>query len=199
MARLIAPRLAEALGQPVVVDNKPGASGTIAAAQIARAAPDGSTLLLDASSFAANPALFDKLPYDSASAFVPLAVLALFPDVLGLHAGLRGEVPRRRAAPGARAARRGGLRVFGQRLGPAPRRRAVRVAGPGAAVAHPLPRRRPGAQRRDGRPEVPLFFANVASSARYTSAPGRLRPLAAVTSKLRARVLPERPRWTRPA
>jgi tripartite-type tricarboxylate transporter receptor subunit TctC len=82
MARLIAPRLAEALGQSVVVENKPGASGTIAAGQVARATPDGSTLLLDASNFAVNPALFDKLPYDSGAAFTPLAVVALFPNVL---------------------------------------------------------------------------------------------------------------------
>ena len=82
MARLIAPRLAEAMGQTVLVDNKPGASGTIAAAQVARAAADGTSLLLDASSFAVNPALFAKLPYDPDQAFTPLAVLAQFPNVL---------------------------------------------------------------------------------------------------------------------
>ena len=76
MARIVAPRLAEALGQTVVVDNKPGASGQLAASQVARATPDGSTLLLDASSFAVNPSLYPRLPYDSAKAFTPLAVLA---------------------------------------------------------------------------------------------------------------------------
>ena len=87
MARLIAPRLAEALGQTVLVDNKPGASGQIAAAQVARAVPDGTQLLLDASSFAVNPALFPKLPYDTDKAFVPLAVLAVS-QCAGLHAGI---------------------------------------------------------------------------------------------------------------
>jgi len=87
MARIIAPRLGEALGQNVVVDNKPGASGQLAASAVARATPDGATLLLDASSFAVNPSLYPKLPYDSNKAFVPLAVLATFPNVLVCHPG----------------------------------------------------------------------------------------------------------------
>lgn len=82
MARLIAPKMAEFLGQPVIVENKAGASGTIAAGQVARANPDGTVLLLDASSFAVNPALFQKLPYDNDKSFAPIAVLAQFPNVL---------------------------------------------------------------------------------------------------------------------
>ena len=82
MARLVALKMAAALGQPVIVDNKPGGSGTIAAGQVARAAPDGLTLLFDASSFAVNPALFPKLPYDNDKSFTALAIVALFPNVL---------------------------------------------------------------------------------------------------------------------
>ena len=82
MARTIAPRLQAALGQPVIVENRAGASGQLAAGHVARAAADGTTLLLDASSFAVNPSLFSKLPYNTATAFTPLAVLATFPNVL---------------------------------------------------------------------------------------------------------------------
>ncbi len=82
MARLLAPKLGEALGQPIIIENKPGASGQIGATAVAKAAPDGYTLMLDASSFAVNPALFAKLPYDSDKAFKPIGVIALFPNVL---------------------------------------------------------------------------------------------------------------------
>ena len=152
MARLIAPKLAEALGQPVIVDNKPGGSGTIAAGQVARAAPDGTTLLLDASSFAVNPALFQKLPYDNEKSFVPIAVLAQFPNVLVCTPSFEAQERRRRAAAGPRQAEGHRLCVVGQRLGAAPGRRAVRAARQGRADARAVSRRRAGAERRDGRP-----------------------------------------------
>ncbi len=86
MARLIAPKMGEALGQAIVIDNKPGAGGQIGAAAVAKAAPDGYTLMLDASSFAVNPSLYPKLPYDSAKAFQAVGIVALFPNVVLVNA-----------------------------------------------------------------------------------------------------------------
>ena len=82
MARLIAPKMGEALGQSVVIENKPGASGQIGASAVAKAAPDGYTLMLDASSFSANPALYPKLPYDPIKDFAPITLVAHVPNVL---------------------------------------------------------------------------------------------------------------------
>jgi tripartite-type tricarboxylate transporter receptor subunit TctC len=186
MARLIAPRLADALGQPVVVENKPGASGTLAAGQVARATPDGATLLLDASSFAVNPALFDKLPYDSATAFAPLAVLAQFPNVLvctpSFEAKSLADVLRlARAQPGKLAYASSGngsaQHLAGALFESMAKLQLLHVPykGGGPALTDVM-----GGQ-------VPLFFANVASSLGHIQS-GRLRPLA-VTSKLRSRVL----------
>ena len=82
MARTIAPPLGKILGTSVVVENKPGASGQIAAAFVAKANADGYTLMLDASSYSVNPSLYPKLPYDPNKEFKTLAVLALYPNVL---------------------------------------------------------------------------------------------------------------------
>ncbi|ARQ02259.1 Bug family tripartite tricarboxylate transporter substrate binding protein [Pseudorhodoplanes sinuspersici] len=81
MARLVADAMAEALGQTIIVENKPGGSGRIAAAAFAKAAPDGNTVLVDASSFAIIPAQFPKLNYDPKS-FRVVGIPALFPHVL---------------------------------------------------------------------------------------------------------------------
>lgn len=82
MARSLSGPLGKALGTTVIVENKPGASGQIAAAFVAKSTPDGYTLLLDASSFSVNPGLFKKLPYDATRDFKVLGLLALFPNVL---------------------------------------------------------------------------------------------------------------------
>jgi tripartite-type tricarboxylate transporter receptor subunit TctC len=82
VARSLSGPLGKALGTTVIVENKPGASGQIAAALVAKSTPDGYTLLLDASSFSVNPGLFKKLPYDAIRDFKVLGLLALFPNVL---------------------------------------------------------------------------------------------------------------------
>ena len=83
LARMAAPRLEAKWGVPVVVENKPGAGGNIGAVAVARATPDGYTLLLAGSpQFAVNVTLFKNLPYDPVHDFIPLAMAAATPFVL---------------------------------------------------------------------------------------------------------------------
>lgn len=190
MARILAPRLSEALGQSVVVENKPGASGQLAAAAVARATPDGTSLLLDASSFAVNPSLYPKLPYDSNTAFVPLAVLATFPNVLVCHPGFEAKsvqdvIAKAKAQPDAVAYASSGNGSAQHLAG------ALFEERTGVKLSH-IPYRGGGPAMNDVMGgQVPLFFANVASSLGHIQA-GKLRPLA-VTSTLRARSLPNVP------
>jgi len=83
LAREIAQKLQDALGQPVVVDNKPGAGGSIGSTEAARAAGDGHTLLMGhIGTLAVNPSLYPKLAYDPRTSFVPVALMARVPNVL---------------------------------------------------------------------------------------------------------------------
>ena len=81
-ARLIGQKLADRIGQPVIVENKPGASGTIGAASVATAPGDGYTLLLDATGHTTNPSLFNKLPYDTSKDFIPISLITRIPALL---------------------------------------------------------------------------------------------------------------------
>ncbi|MBL6456535.1 tripartite tricarboxylate transporter substrate binding protein [Belnapia sp. T6] len=84
--RLLAGPMQAVLGQPVVIENRAGAAGSIGAAAVAQAAPDGHTLLADASTQAVNPALMHGLPFDYATAFAPVTQLTRGPGLLVVRA-----------------------------------------------------------------------------------------------------------------
>jgi len=85
VARLIAPKLSESLGQQVVVDNRSGASGTIGTEIAARAAPDGYTLLVNTIPLVTNMYLFSHVPYDVLNDFAPISLLSSAQNVLTVH------------------------------------------------------------------------------------------------------------------
>ena len=86
LARALGPKITEALGQPVVVDNKPGATGNLGADMVAKSAPDGYTLLLaDIGSLAIAPSVFTSLPFDPVKDFAPVMMVAYSPHILAVH------------------------------------------------------------------------------------------------------------------
>src|SRR3954451_15903123 len=86
MARLLTERLTPALGKPVIVDNKPGAAGNVGAAEVARSAPDGHTVLLTLFSIiTTNPHLYPNLPFDPLKDFAPVIALAVSDSVVVVH------------------------------------------------------------------------------------------------------------------
>jgi tripartite-type tricarboxylate transporter receptor subunit TctC len=106
LARAIGPKLAASLGTQVLVDNKPGAGGSLGAAEVARAEPDGHTLLMGhIGTLAVNPAIYPRLAYDPLRSFVPVAWVARVPNVLVVSASsaarsLSAFVDQVRARPG---------------------------------------------------------------------------------------------------
>ncbi len=85
MARLVAQKLSDSLGQQVVVDNRPGASGIIGTELVAKAPPDGYTVLMMSLTFTVNPSLYKKLPYDTLRDFAPVTLVASAPLMLVVH------------------------------------------------------------------------------------------------------------------
>ena len=82
MARTIAESLSKNLGQPVIIENKPGAGGTIGAAQVAKSEPDGYTVLIVSSGHVLNPAIYPSLPYDTVKDLTGVTPIAAVPNVL---------------------------------------------------------------------------------------------------------------------
>jgi tripartite-type tricarboxylate transporter receptor subunit TctC len=86
VGRLVAAKLSEYWGQPVVAENRAGAGGSIGSATVAKAAADGYTLLINSNAHSVNPAIFAKLPYDTTKDFVDIVPLAMQPNVLVVNA-----------------------------------------------------------------------------------------------------------------
>jgi tripartite-type tricarboxylate transporter receptor subunit TctC len=104
-ARLLAPKLAEYLGQPFIVDNRPGAGTNIANEIVAKAAPDGYTLLMNTGALAINMSLYRNLPFDALRDFTPISVYSESPNVLVVsakvpYASVQDLLAAARAAPG---------------------------------------------------------------------------------------------------
>ncbi|AGW92826.1 tripartite tricarboxylate transporter substrate binding protein [Cupriavidus sp. DF5525] len=190
MARQIAPGLGRELGQSVIVENRPGAGGQIGAAYVAKAAPDGYTLMVDASSYAVNPSLYPKLPYDPGKAFTPVGVLARYPNVLVATASFPASkvsdvLAMAKQKPGSVAFASSGNGSAQHLAGVLFEQRA------GVDLLH-VPYKGGGPAMTDViAGQVPLFFANVASSLQHIKA-GKLKPLA-VTSHSRTSALPDVP------
>jgi tripartite-type tricarboxylate transporter receptor subunit TctC len=190
MARTLVPGLSEELGQPVVVDNRPGAAGTIGAGIVAKSPPDGYTLLsAGPGSLVINP-LLGAVPYDPARDFAPIAVVATAPNVLVVHPAVPAQsvgelIALARSRPGALNYASGGIgstphlaaALFAAMAG-------IRIAhvpykGTGPAVTDLL-----GGQVQMAVLGIPTVLPHVRS--------GKLRPLA-VTGKRRSPELPEVP------
>jgi tripartite-type tricarboxylate transporter receptor subunit TctC len=87
-ARLMAPKMSEALGQPVIVENKPGAGTNIAQEYVSRSAPDGYTLMLGSPGMTINPSLYKKLPFDALRDLTGISMFAFSPNILAVNPSL---------------------------------------------------------------------------------------------------------------
>ena len=114
VARIVAIRLGEALGQPVVVDNRGGAGGTIGADIVAKAPPDGHTLLIASMGLAVNAVLYPKLPYDTLKDLAPVTMVGEQPNIVVVHPAVAAKsmtelIALARAKPGQISYGSGGI------------------------------------------------------------------------------------------
>src|SRR5882672_8552410 len=106
VGRIVMNKVSEIWGQPVVPENRAGAGGSIGSAAVAKAAPDGYTLLINSNAHSVNPAIYAKLPYDTLKDFTEVVPLASQPNVLVVNAGspyktLMDLVKEAKSKPGA--------------------------------------------------------------------------------------------------
>jgi len=189
--RLIAQKLTEAWGQAVVVDNKPGAGGNIGADLVAKAAPDGYTILLGAlSTHAVNPSLYAKMPYDPIRDFVPITLLATTPNVLVVNPllpvnSVKDLVAYAKANPGKLSFGSGSNGSAGHLAG------ELFKVDTGTDIVHiPYKGGAPATQALLAG-DVQFMFDNLANATPQVKA-GKLKALAVTTAE-RSRLAPELP------
>src|SRR3954454_25067942 len=179
IARTVSAKLADAIGQPVVINNQGGAGGAIASRGVAKAEPDGYTLLLNSiTTHGIGPHLYATLPYDPVTDFVPVILLAKLPLIMTVTASLPAKKRAGRGATGKSATWTTRLRVLGQRRRASPCRRAVQDNHRYRSPARPLPRQRPCRGGRRRRPHCRhvrrgAFAAAVRHGGQASAAGGR--------------------------
>ena len=191
LARVIAQKMQENWGQPVVAENRPGASGMIAAEAVAKSAPDGYTLMMGhIGTHAINVSLFGKLPYDPVKDFAPISLLVSVPNVLLLHpsvpaGSVRELIVLARQRPGTLNFASPGSGTSGHMSGELFKSLA------GVDIVH-VPYKGPGPALQDlVAGQVNMLFDTVASSMPQVRA-GKLKGLA-VTARERTPIAPEIP------
>lgn len=191
LGRRFATKVSPLIGQNVIVDNKGGAGGNIGAAEVARAKPDGYTLLIGTSStHALNPLTMDNMPYDPVRDFSPIAVLGISHMVIAVHPTVAKTLPelikRIKAAPGKYAYGSSGMRTNVHLTGEL----FIRQAG-GIDLAH-VPYKGGGqAVQETIAGQIPVVITAISSAAPFHQS-GKLRVLAVFAEK-RTKGLPDVP------
>jgi tripartite-type tricarboxylate transporter receptor subunit TctC len=190
VARLVAARMSESLGQSVVVENRTGAAGSIAAAAVAKAPPDGYTILVVSSSYAINPSLYSNLPFDPQKDLAPVSLLAEAPFLLVVHPSLpamnvKDLIALAKAKPGTLTYGSGGNGSSGHLAG------ALFESAARVKLSH-IPYKGAGQALIDVLAgQITFMFASVLSSTPHVKQQ-RLRVLG-VTSAKRSSALPQVP------
>ena len=193
LARLIAAPLRNSLGQSVVPDNRPGAGSNVGSDIVAKANPDGYTMLIGTPALAANPALYGKLNYDPVTSFAPVTLLTEVPLVLVVHPGLAAKsakdlIALARAQPGKLNFGSSGNGGIGHLVG------ELFKSSTGISMVH-VPYKGNGPALIDLMAGVlSLAFSDVAGASPFIKS-AKLRPLAMTTSK-RSAMFPDVPTMT---
>jgi len=187
-ARLLGQKLGEALGQPVIVDNKPGAQGSIAAEYVAKAKPDGYTLIIGTNStHGANPALLKEIRYDPMKSFEPVNRVAIFTSIVVVNPGLPVKTMRELIAYGKNHEV---SLATGNASGIVQSETLARQVGWKQLLRVPF-KSNPPAMTEVMAGRVNMMFSDLASAQGQVKA-GALRPLA-VTSRQRSALMPDLP------